>query len=87
MLRARPELIAPLGEALAAYAADGGTGDELTTDARFATIRYVVAAAYYLDERVRTALGYDPERVVPVRALDFPEYLEEGLLDHLVGSS
>jgi hypothetical protein len=51
------------------------------------SIRYVVAAAYYLSPTVRVALGYDPERVVPVRALDFPAYLEEGLLDHLFEDS
>ena len=47
-------------------------------------VRYVVAAAYYLSPAVRAALDYDPERVIPVRPFDFPTYLEEGLLDHLL---
>jgi hypothetical protein len=76
VLRARPDLTTGLRAALA-------EPDPLTGRAA-AAVRYVVAAAYYLAPTTRTALGYDPERVSPVRALDFPEYLEEGLLDHLL---
>ena len=48
------------------------------------TLRYVVTAAYYLDDDVRSRLGYPGTVARPVRALEFPEYLDEGLLDHLV---
>jgi choline dehydrogenase-like flavoprotein len=76
VLRARPDLLAGLRAAL-------GEPEPLAGRAG-AAIRYVVAAAYYLAPAVRAALGYDPERVATVRPFDFPEYVEEGLLDHLL---
>src|SRR5436305_12415465 len=75
VLRARPDLVPALREALAV--------DEPANEAS-ATIRYVVAAAYYLAPTVRIALDYAPEPATPVRALEFPEYLEEGLLDFML---
>ena len=78
VLRARPDLAAPLRQALADLPGD------VAGDRRFAPLRYVITAAYYLAEPVRDALGYRPEPATPVRALDYPEFLEEGLLDHLV---
>jgi len=47
-------------------------------------LRYVVTAAYYLSPEVRRAMAYDPENVAPVSALEYPAYVEEGLLDHLL---
>jgi hypothetical protein len=75
VLRARPDLAPALREALTLDA---------PADRDLATIRYVVAASYYLAPTVRAALGYTPERVTPVRPFDFPEYLEEGLLDFML---
>ncbi len=75
VLRARPDLAPALRDALAV---------EEPTDRDLATIRYVVAASYYLAPTVRAALSYTPERVTPVRPFDFPEYLEEGLLDFML---
>lgn len=46
-------------------------------------LRYAVAAAYYLDQRVSERLGYPGTVPRPVRALDYPDYLAEGLLNHL----
>jgi hypothetical protein len=92
VLRARPDLVLALREALGVLASD----DERITAAAMSStssrspmgvVRHVVAAAYYLDAGVRDALGYRPEPPTPVRALDFPAYLEEGLLDHLVGTA
>ena len=76
VLRARPDLGPGLRAAL-------NDPDPLPAHA-LAAVRYVVAAAYYLAPEVRAALGYNPERVSPVHPFDFPEYLEEGLLDHLL---
>jgi choline dehydrogenase-like flavoprotein len=60
--------------------------EELVADeAAMQALRIVVAGAYYLDPGVRAALGYPGQEALVVRALDFPEYLTEGLLD--VGSS
>jgi hypothetical protein len=76
VLAARPDLAPAVRDALAAHGPLPGPHAH--------TLRYVVTAAYYLAPEVRAALGYDPERVTPVRSMDFPEYLEEGLLDHLL---
>lgn len=87
VLSARPDLVPKLAESLVSFEQLCHRRDEVGNvrrDARFGALRYVVAAAYYLDQRVRTSLGYDPERVAPVRGLEFPEYLEEGLLDHML---
>ncbi len=40
--------------------------------------------AYYLSPAVRSAIGYDPSDPTPVRPEGYPEYLAEGLLDHLL---
>jgi len=76
VLRARPDLSGPLCEALDR---DGDPGD-----AALRLLRYAVTAAYYLSPGVRLVLQYDPERVSPVKPEGFPEYVEEGLLDHLL---
>jgi choline dehydrogenase-like flavoprotein len=76
VLGARPDLAAGLEAAL--------NEPEPRSPHAVAAIGYVVAAAYYLSPEVRAALEYDPERTTPVRSLDFPEYLEEGLLDFLM---
>jgi hypothetical protein len=85
VLAARPDLEAGLRRALDGGddIASGPTPAATDPDDR-RTLQYVVAAAYYLDPGVRTRLGYEPEPPTPVRALDFPEYLAEGLLDHLI---
>jgi hypothetical protein len=33
---------------------------------------------------VRKAIGYDGQEPAPVPAFGYPEFLEEGLLDHLL---
>jgi choline dehydrogenase-like flavoprotein len=76
VLRARPDLAPLVRDALD----DEG---EPTGRALY-TLRYVLCAAYYLAPEVRAALRYDPEFVATVRPLAFPEYVEEGLLDHLL---
>ena len=66
----------------------GAMLEALATDDRagLRTLRYVVTAAYYLDGDVRSKLGYPGTVATPVRALDFPEFLSEGLLDHLISA-
>jgi hypothetical protein len=76
----RPDLDGPLRRGLASV--DGSSDDD--PQARDA-VRYVVAAAYYLSPEVRRRLDYQPEPAMPVSARGFPEYVEEGLLDHLLG--
>jgi hypothetical protein len=86
VLGVRPDLAEPL-RALLRRAADEpdralATIDDDPLAAR--TLRYVVAAAYYLSDDVRTRLGYPGTVARPVGRFDYPEYLTEGLLDHLV---
>jgi hypothetical protein len=76
VLAARPDLVAPLCGGLSQ---DGAPPDEVVD-----LLRYVVAAAYYLSPEVRRAMSYDPEHVVPVSARAYPEYVAEGLLDHML---
>jgi choline dehydrogenase-like flavoprotein len=86
VLRVRPDLAEPLLAVL------GEATDEpdvalsaLENDPAGArTLRYVVAAAYYLSDDVRSLLGYPGTVARPVGRFDYPEYLAEGLLDHLV---
>jgi hypothetical protein len=33
---------------------------------------------------VRSAIGYDGQEAAPVPPFAYPEYLDEGLLDHLI---
>ncbi len=90
VLKVRPDLAGPLSQAL------DKAGDEnphavlanlASIDrAGLRAVRYVAAGAYYLDPGVRDRLGYPGTVARPVRTLDFPEYLEEGLLDHLIPS-
>jgi hypothetical protein len=90
VLDARPDLGEPLARMLdeahddpaaAVAALASGNGDAL------ARLRYVVAAAYYLDERVRALLDYAPEPAAPVRADVYPDYVDEGLLDHVLAET
>lgn len=48
-------------------------------------LRYCTAGAYYLSPVVRDALDYRPEVVRPADVNSFPQWLEEGLLDHVIG--
>jgi hypothetical protein len=84
-LAARPDLAPDLRRVLEAVGDDPGAQALAALDAEgVRTVRYLAAAAYYLLPLVREQLGYQPEPATPVRALDYPEYLDEGLLDHLV---
>lgn len=88
VLRARPDLAAPLRDALgvdaSATASSPATSAAESPETMPRILRYVVAAAYYLSPEVRAALGYDPEHVVPVSVQGYPEYVEEGLLDSVL---
>ena len=88
VLGARPDLAAPLRAALA---------DELPSDAGerlavlestrpdlLAAVQLVVVGGYYADEEVRAALGYPGQVARPVSAFDYPEYVEEGLIDRVL---
>lgn len=78
VLAARPDLHAGLVAALAALRTNP---DDAAARAKVA---YVVAGAYYLSPLVRELLEYRTADPTPVRADAFPEYIAEGLLDHVL---
>jgi hypothetical protein len=84
VLRARPDLRAPLVEAIDALPADADLAALTADGPQLHALRYTVAAAYYTDADVHDAIGYPSTRPRPVPAFDYPDYLAEGLLDHLL---
>jgi choline dehydrogenase-like flavoprotein len=91
VLAARPDLRAALVGVLDDCGDDAGAAlarlEAAGPSAGLAPLRYVIAAAYYLDERVRALLDYAPEPARPVLADLYPEYVAEGLLDHLLAET
>lgn len=65
-LRARPDLVEPLKQLLDEIRAEEGATaiEQLQRErpAQFAALMQAVAGAYYMDENVRTALGYGGQR-------------------------
>jgi choline dehydrogenase-like flavoprotein len=79
VLSARPGLTAPLLDALGHPLAELRT----TNRSAYQAAATVVAAAYYRHPDVRAALGVPSEPAQPARIDDIPDYIVEGLLDHL----
>jgi hypothetical protein len=88
VLRARPDLFEPLVAALRPELGDDPARRLAVLAAREpvaeAALQMVIVAAYYTDARVRSLIGYPGQVAKPVNALDYPAYLEEGLLDRVV---
>jgi hypothetical protein len=78
VLAARPDLRAGLVAALAALSVDG------QDPAARAKVAYVAAGAYYLAPEVRELLQYRTSDPAPVRADAYPDYIADGLLDHVL---
>jgi choline dehydrogenase-like flavoprotein len=87
-LACRPDLVEPLRRGLVV---GPGLGAEALLDrldgvdppaAR--ALRTCVAGSYYMAPEVRSAIGYDGQEAAPVPPFAYPEYLDEGLLDHLI---
>lgn len=85
VLEARPDLRTAVTVALAAEGAPADALRALETDpSTLRALRYAVAGAYYLSPAAREALGYHPDDVRVVDVAAFPQWMTEGLLDHLV---
>jgi hypothetical protein len=88
VLTARPDLAAPLSAVLAEPVGDDAQRrlDELAgrQPGLLAALQLVVVAGYYSDMTVRDRIGYPGQTARPVQALDYPEYLAEGLLDGVI---
>jgi hypothetical protein len=86
--QSRPDLLEPLRRALRSELGDDPVV-RLTAltehDAEaLAALQLVIVAGYYTDADVRARLGYQGQVAKPVNALDYPAYLEEGLLDRVI---
>jgi choline dehydrogenase-like flavoprotein len=87
VLAARPDLIAPVSRLLSIDFDDAGARlSELREHdgELYDALVLVVVAGYYHHPDVRDRIGYPGQLARPVPAFDYPEYLTEGLLDHLV---
>ncbi|MCU1375530.1 MAG: glucose dehydrogenase, partial [Actinomycetia bacterium] len=86
VLGVRPDLSEPLRRALAGDVHDPDDRLrhlEASDRAAFDALVLIVLAGYYHDAGVRDRIGYPGQVPRPVQARDFPEYLSEGLLDHV----
>jgi choline dehydrogenase-like flavoprotein len=96
VLTARPDLLDPLARALSRVDRTSGTAitsdeaeallDHLDADDRrgAAALRTSVAAAYHSAPEARAAYGYGGQQPSPVPPFGYPDWLDEGLLDHLL---
>jgi choline dehydrogenase-like flavoprotein len=86
LLAARPDLAEPLRDALRLVPPESLSLQALRDlgHPSFGTLTLAVAGAYYLSPRVRDLLSWHSERGRPIETAAFPEYIAEGLLDHLV---
>lgn len=87
ILKVRPDLIAPLRQALAAPFSDAlARANELRAadPAAFQALAVVVSTGYHLDPGVRERTGYQGQVPRPQKADVYPPYVAEGLLDHLL---
>ncbi|MDG2005085.1 MAG: GMC family oxidoreductase [Novosphingobium sp.] len=86
-LEARPDLAEPLARALddttISHLHELGQGDP---QAWMAAIT-ILAGAYYLHPDVRARIGYAGQEASPVRPDNYPAFIEQGLLDHLLDGS
>ena len=87
VLDARPDLADAVRRAAAARFDDPDTRlRELraTDRAGYRALVLAVLAAYYRSPEVRARIGYPGTEPNPVGRFEYPEYLAEGLLDHLI---
>jgi choline dehydrogenase-like flavoprotein len=86
-LAARPDLGAPLRRILAMPGEPALVLAQLAVEDPQArsTLELVVAGAYYMSPQVHEAIGYPGQQAHPARPDPFPRYIEEGLLDHMIG--
>ncbi len=87
VLAARPDLVEPLQAAIADPGALRAQILERVISIDKSAERAVTSAlsnAYYLSPVVRAVIGFDSSNPTPVRPEGYPDYLAEGLLDHLL---
>jgi len=87
VLHARPDLLKPLSDALRPGLGDipserlAALADEPDN---LVALQLAVVAGYYSDADVRDRIEYPGQIARKVNALDYPEYMDEGLVDRVV---
>jgi hypothetical protein len=89
VLGARPDLVEPLAASLRP---DLGQDPQARVDAlardepaALGALQLVIVAGYYTDRRVRDLIGYPGQLAIEVKSWQYPPYLEEGLIDAVLG--
>jgi hypothetical protein len=89
VLTSRPDLVEPLRAALRPELGDDpgarleALGQEEPT--HLAALQLAIVGGYYTDRRVRDLIGYPGQLAIDVRSWEYPPYLEEGLIDAVLG--
>jgi hypothetical protein len=81
VLNVRPDLLAPLFRVLIDDAGPAGLAQD--PEAWMAVVT-AVAGGYHLHPKVRERIGYEGQLAAQVRPENYPTYVAEGLLDHLL---
>jgi len=84
VLASRPDLAAPLARALADPALASAHQLAGSDPQAWLALLTVVAGGYTGDRAVRARIGFSGSEPRPVRPDNYPQWLEEGLLDHLL---
>jgi hypothetical protein len=87
VLTARPDLVDPLRAAL-----DPGLGGDAAgrlaaleqEPEHLAALQLTIVGGYYTDKRVRELIGYPGQEAIEVKSWQYPQYLEEGLIDKVL---
>ena len=89
VLSARPDLVEPL---VASLRGDLGDDPHARLDAlgrnkpeALMALQFVIVSGYYTDRRVRDLIGYPGQMAIEVKSWLYPPYLEEGLIDAVLG--
>jgi hypothetical protein len=84
VLRARPDLLAPIQAALRPELGDD-VASRLTVLAvepsSLSALQLAIVAGYYTDKRVKELIGYPGQMAIEVKSWLVPPYLDEGLID------
>jgi hypothetical protein len=81
VLNVRPDLLAPLWRVVGD---DAGAARLAGDPEAWMAVVTAVAGGYYLHPKVRERIGYEGQVAAQVRPENYPAYVAEGLLDHLL---
>ena len=89
VLDARPDLLEPMRRALRAQLGEDVPARlgalEREDPTALASLQLAIVAGYYTDPGVRERIGYSGQLAIPIDATARPAYVEEGLIDAVIG--